>query len=276
MRLLHTHRALLHCVAGFGLLAWMASAQDQSNFAKQIKSSACPNDDSTLKLPPGFCATVFADGIGHARHLVVSAGGIVYVNTWSSPYYGHDAPHPGGFLVVLQDKNGAGKADVIERFGETTQSGGSGGTGIALYQGWIYAQSNDRIVRYALSAGSIVPTGGPETIVSGLPLEGDHPMHPFIIDSKGSMYIDVATATNACQVKNRQLESPGINPCTELETRGGIWLYDANKNKPEVLTGGTICDGNTQCGRLCFRFQWQAICNPARERPTACELAQAV
>jgi hypothetical protein len=111
MRLLHTHRALLHCVAGFGLLAWMASAQDQSNFAKQIKSSACPNDDSTLKLPPGFCATVFADGIGHARHLVVSAGGIVYVNTWSSPYYGHDAPHPGGFLVVLQDKNGAGKAD---------------------------------------------------------------------------------------------------------------------------------------------------------------------
>jgi glucose/arabinose dehydrogenase len=210
-------------------IASMASAQGQSNFAKQIKGSACPNDDSALKLPPGFCATVFADGIGHARHLVVSADGLVYVNTWSSPYYGHDAPHPGGFLVVLQDKTGAGKADVIERFGETTQSGGSGGTGIALYQGWIYAQINDRIVRYALSAGSIVPPGGPETIVSGLPLEGDHPMHPFIIDSKGSMYIDVATATNACRAQNRQLESPGISPCTELETRGGIWLYDANK-----------------------------------------------
>jgi glucose/arabinose dehydrogenase len=229
MRLLHIHRALLRCLAGFGLLASMAFAQGQSNFAKQIKSSGCPNEDSALKLPPGFCATVFADGIGHARHLVVSAGGLVYVNTWSSPYYGHDAPHPGGFLVVLQDKNGAGKADVIERFGETTQGGGSGGTGIALYQGWIYAQINDRIVRYALSAGSIVPTGGPETIVSGLPLEGDHPMHPFIIDSKGSMYIDVATATNACQVQNRQLESPGKNPCTELETRGGVWRYDANK-----------------------------------------------
>ena len=43
------------------------------------------------------------------------------------------------------------------------------------------------------------------------------------------MYVDVATATNACQVKNRQLESPGVDPCTELETRGGIWRYDANK-----------------------------------------------
>ena len=93
MRLLYIHRrALLRCVAGFGLLASMASAQGQSNLAKLTKSSACPNDDSALKLPPGFCATVFADGIGHARHLVVSAGGLVYVNTWSSPYYITAAP----------------------------------------------------------------------------------------------------------------------------------------------------------------------------------------
>jgi len=28
---------------------------------------ACPRNDAGLKLPPGFCATVFADGIGHAR-----------------------------------------------------------------------------------------------------------------------------------------------------------------------------------------------------------------
>jgi hypothetical protein len=62
------------------------------------------------------------------------------------------------------------------------------------------------------------------TIVSGLPLAGDHPMHPFIVDAKGSMYVDVATATNSCQVKNRTLKSPGVDPCTELETRGGIWL----------------------------------------------------
>ena len=143
MRVLQIHRALLRCLVGLGLLASMAFAQGQSKFEKQIKSSTCPDDDSALKLPPGFCTTVFAHGIGHARHLAVSAGGLVYVNTWSSPYYGRDAPHPGGFLVVLQDKNGAGKADVIERFGETTEIGGAGGTGIALYQGWIYAQIDE-------------------------------------------------------------------------------------------------------------------------------------
>jgi mono/diheme cytochrome c family protein len=54
-------------------------------------------------------------------------------------------------------------------------------------------------------------------------------MHPFIIDAEGLMYVDVATATNSCQLKNRILQSPGAKPCTELETRGGIWSYDANK-----------------------------------------------
>ena len=122
-----------------------------------------------------------------------------------------------------------GKADVIERFGETVQTGGAGGSGIGIYKGSIYAEINDRIVRYSLPAGGIVPTSAPETIVSKLPLGGDHPMHPFIIDAKGSMFVDVATATNSCQPKNRQPKVPGADPCTELETRGGVWRYDANK-----------------------------------------------
>jgi glucose/arabinose dehydrogenase/mono/diheme cytochrome c family protein len=191
--------------------------------------TACPKNDSGLKLPSGFCATIFADGIGHARHLVVAANGTVYVNTWSGRYYGNDKPHAGGFLVALHDTTGAGKADMNERFGETVRSGGAGGTGIGLYKGGLFAEINDKIVRYTLSTGSIVPRSPAVPIVSGLPLGGDHPMHPFAIDSDGSLYIDVATATNACQAQNRTPHSAGIDPCTELETRGGIWRYDANK-----------------------------------------------
>jgi mono/diheme cytochrome c family protein len=54
-------------------------------------------------------------------------------------------------------------------------------------------------------------------------------MRPFVIDRDGSLYVDLATATNSCQVQNRTLHSPGIDPCVELSTRGGIWRYDANK-----------------------------------------------
>ena len=56
---------------------------------------------------------------------------------------------------------------------------------------------NDRIVRYALAKDGILPTANPETVVSGLPLTGDHPMHPFAIDANGNLFVDVATATNS-------------------------------------------------------------------------------
>src|SRR5260370_1049049 len=150
----------------------LAPARTQSNAAGEAKSQACPNDDTGLKLPAGFCATVFADDIGHARHMVVAPSGILYVNTWSGRYYGSDTPHAGGFLVALQDNNGTGKADLIERFGETIESGGAGGTGIGFYKESMYAEINDRIVRYSLPTDFIVPSGPAETIVSELPLGG--------------------------------------------------------------------------------------------------------
>jgi glucose/arabinose dehydrogenase len=211
------------------LVASCAIAIAAPDYAFAADAAACPTDDSGLTLPAGFCATVFADGIGHARHLVVSEAGVIYVNTWSGRYYGNDTVHAGGFLVALKDSQGAGKADVNERFGETVQSGGAGGTGIGVYKGWLYAELNDKILKYPLSKGSILPDAKSQVVVRGLPLGGDHPMHPFAIDTNGDLFIDVATATNSCQEKNRTLKSPGINPCTELETRGGIWRYDARK-----------------------------------------------
>jgi glucose/arabinose dehydrogenase/mono/diheme cytochrome c family protein len=214
-------------------------------------SQTCPNDTG-LKLPAGFCATVFADGIGHTRQMVVAPDGVVYVNTWSGRYFGNTPPHPGGFLVALQAKNGSGKADVIERFGATPETGGAGGNGIALYKSAIYAEINDRIERYALESGSIAPKGAPVTILSGLPLTGDHPMHPFIIDSAGDIYIDDATPTNACQVKNRVPQSPGEMPCTQLETRGGIWRYDANKKDQVFSAAGRYATGIRNAEGLAF------------------------
>jgi glucose/arabinose dehydrogenase len=259
----------------------VALAHGQKSGASGAAGAGCANDDSGLNLPAGFCATIFADGIGHARHMVVAPDGVVFVNTWSGEYYGNDKTHEGGFLVALQDKSGTGKADVTERFGETVQSGGAGGTGIGLYEGSVYAEINDRIVKYAPTSGAIAPAGPAITVVSGLPLGGDHPMHPFIIDAKGSMYVDVASATNSCQLKNRTLKSPGAKPCTELETRGGIWRYDANKSdqafsKAErFATGirngeGFAIDGNgrlfvTQHGRDQLHTNWPDLYKPDQE-----------
>jgi glucose/arabinose dehydrogenase/mono/diheme cytochrome c family protein len=249
--------------------------------SSKTATGGCHGEDAGITLPPGFCATVFADGIGHARHLVVRPSGAVYVNTWSGEYYNNDKTHAGGFLVALQDKAGLGKADVIERFGETIQSGGAGGTGIGIYKGSLYAEINDKIVRYAASGDALVPKGPPETVVSGLPLGGDHPMHPFVIDRDGSLYIDVGTATNSCQPKNRQPKIPGAVPCTELETRGGIWRYDANKTNQKFSTAQRYASGIrnavglafdssdrlfvSQHGRDQLHSNWPALYKPTEE-----------
>ena len=90
------------------------------------RSQSASTRFSGLALPAGFCATIFADGIGHARQLVVAPNGVVYVNTWSGRYYGNDTPHAGGFLVALQDTKGDGHADVNIRFGDTFANGRPG------------------------------------------------------------------------------------------------------------------------------------------------------
>src|SRR6202012_2776810 len=87
-----------------GALALTISAPGR---AADAPPGSCPANDSGLTLPAGFCGSLFADGIGHARHLVVSENGVVYVNTWSGRYYGNDTPHAGGFLVALQDTTGS-------------------------------------------------------------------------------------------------------------------------------------------------------------------------
>src|ERR1700730_9877822 len=149
--------------------------------ASAAPTTGCPDTDTGITLSPGFCASIFADNIGHARHLVVSPSGVVYVNTWSGVYYNSGPVPAGGFLVALKDTQNTGKADAVKRFGESKAEGAAGGTGIALYQDAIYAEVNDSIMRYALGANEIVPSDKGEVIVSGLPVQGGHPHHPFVI-----------------------------------------------------------------------------------------------
>jgi glucose/arabinose dehydrogenase/cytochrome c553 len=210
-------------------LIGIALAGSSAAVAQQNQRSPCAGDNGGITLSPGFCATVFADNLGHVRQMTFGPSGVLYVNTWSGRYYKYDTPPAGGFLIALKDNKGGGRADVIERFGDGVPQGSTGGTGVRIYDGGLYAEQNDKIIRYPLPASGIAPTGQPQIIVSGLPLTGDHPMHPFIIDAQGRMFVDLGSATNSCQLENRIANSPGHQPCTELATRAGIWLYDANK-----------------------------------------------
>lgn len=231
------HRELLGSLAAASLLAALACTSGgdgaKGGDSAAIAAAAPAPCDSTaiptgITVPDGFCVTVFADSLGHARHIVVATDGSVFVNTWSGRYFGDSPVKPGGFLVALRDTTRDGRADVVQRFGETSEAKGTGGTGIAIHDGKLYAEAGSRIVRFPLGGGSLSPAGTGEVVVSNLPLTGDHPQHPIAIHSSGALYVSSGSASNSCQIKERTLESKGREPCAELATRAGVWRYDAN------------------------------------------------
>src|SRR6202161_4032741 len=122
--------------------AWFANAETPA----ARSAPACPAGDTGITLSPGFCATIFADNLGHVRHLVVAPDGTLYANSWSGRYFPNAPPPPGGFLLALKDTKGEGRADVVERFGVTVEAGGTGGSGIALYDNALFAEENGRIL----------------------------------------------------------------------------------------------------------------------------------
>ncbi|HEU4630587.1 MAG TPA: PQQ-dependent sugar dehydrogenase [Gemmatimonadaceae bacterium] len=178
--------------------------------------AACADDDAGLTLPDGFCAAVYADELGGPRHLAVRPNGDVLVMRMRVPR------GDSGGVVVLRDTTGDGRADVRASFGP------AGGTGIRLDGENLYIDATGAILRYRLPADAMRPAGAADTIVSGLPT-GGHQAHTFVLDGRGNLLVNIGSRTNACQVADRQEGSKGHDPCTELETRAGIWRFDANR-----------------------------------------------
>ncbi len=184
-------------------------------------SAPCPGDNGGLELPDGFCASVFADSVGSVRGIVVAPNGDVFVKLRSPGRRAQNAGGSGGILA-LRDTKHTGVADTSARFGAL------GGTGIGLYGGYLYADEGSRIARYPHPPGSLTPSGPAEPVIVDIPT-GGHDARNFTFDSSGALYLNVGSETNACQLQDRVKGSPGHNPCTELETRAGIWKFDANK-----------------------------------------------
>ncbi len=187
--------------------------------AAQRPSAVC---DADLRVPAGFCAQVVADRLGAPRHLVVARNGDVLINT--NPSRGGaesgTGAGPGGGVILLRDTNRDGRADVVRKLG------GSGGTGIALGDGYLWATDRNNVVRYRYSVGDTV-LGAADTIVANMPT-GGHSAYNFVV--RGSvLYVNVGSRTNSCQERDRQPRSKGVDPCDELASRAGIWAFDANK-----------------------------------------------
>jgi len=196
---------------------------------------ACDADNGGIKLPQGFCATVVAENVGNARHLLVAPNGDLFVSL-----EGRGGAGGSGGIVALRDTNGDGKLDTKEKFGVGSA------TGIGMRNGFLYFATTTSVIRYKLPPGELKPSGGPEIIVDGLPDRRQHAEKGLAFDGKGGMYVNVGAPSNACQSRDRQAKVPGQDPCLLLEKHGGIWRFDENKLGQQQEDGKRYATGMRQ------------------------------
>lgn len=190
--------------------------------ASDVAISCDPASDD-LELPEGFCATVFAEDLGRARHLAVTEEGIVYVALREGEE---------GGIVALRDTDGDGQAD------ESAQFGDHYGTGIEVHQGHLYFGTNDTILRYSLTPGQLEPDGEYEVWIDGFPEQRQHAVKPMTFDDEGHIYVNVGGPSNACMQEMRTTESPGMKPCPQREWQASIWRFDNDRGGQDQQTDG--------------------------------------
>lgn len=182
----------------------------------------CASDTAGLTLPDGFCALVVADSLGAARHLTVAPNGDVFVAVGGRGRQGE------GGVVVLRDSDGDGLADVQQRFG------GGSGDDVEFRGEYLYYSTNDAVMRYPWRAGAMEPAGEADTIVSGLPATRSHRSKSIAFGGDGALYVNIGSPSNVCTQREGDRQP---DPCPELETRAGIWRFDADQ------AGQTQSDG---------------------------------
>ena len=190
-----------------------------------------------LTLPPGFHATVVAEALGPIRHLAVRANGNIYLST---PH--NDDPSKSGIIALHLDANH--HADQIQHFGSI-----DGGTGIRFHDDQLYAATPSAVYRFAFRGGELIPSGEPEAIVDGM--AATHPgfnrvNRPIAFDAKGNLFVALDASANLCTVQTQPPPGQplpttppvGLKPCPDLETRAGVWRFDANRRGQKFPADG--------------------------------------
>jgi glucose/arabinose dehydrogenase len=112
---------------------------------------------------------------------------------------------------------------VVETFSDVA------GTGIDLYEGYLYVSDNTAVYRFQMAPGELVPQSPPETIISGFPVQQPHAAKAFAFNEGGDIYVNVGAPSNTCQDPDRTPGAAGQDPCPQLDRQAGVWRFDAGR-----------------------------------------------
>lgn len=206
----------------FGLFS--CSEQTDQVTKSEPKAFQCDEDNGGLSLPEGFCAKVIADHLGFVRHLVAHNNGDVFITLRNHRL------NLGG-LLQLRDADNDGQIELVEKIHDIP------GMGIAIKDDYVYFAADDAIYRYLIKQGEIIKHDDAELVVSGFPEQELHAGKTITIGANDDLFVNVGSKSNACQLRDLQVESPGLDPCPELQEHAGIWRFDASKITQDFSDG---------------------------------------
>lgn len=192
-----------------------------------------------LTLPPGFHASVVAEGLGPIRHMALR-GNDIYVST----RHGATAPSVGIIALRLGPDHKPVQTEHI--------AGVDQGTGIRIYRSGLYASNGTGVVRFELGDG-LVPAAPPETIVDGLTATN----HPIALDGRGDLFVGIdgggGTANCPDPKTPKDAKAVGLKPCPLLDTRGGVWRFNDRKAGQKLADGDHFATGIRNMSALDWR-----------------------
>ena len=141
-----------------------------------------------LKLPPGFSISVFSSQVPDARSMTVSPSGTLFVGTRAR-----------GSVYALQDRNKDGKADEVITIARRLNSP----NGVAFRNGSLYVAEISRVIRFDNIETSLRNPAPPAVVNDSFPRDQSHGWKFMALGPDNMLYVNVGSATNSCQQKDR-------------------------------------------------------------------------
>jgi len=197
------------------------------------RSLVLPRTDQVPRVPEGFTVTLFASGLAHPRRLLVLPNGDVLV-----------AEQKVGYLTLLRDQDGDGKADWIERHAE----GFNGPYGLAWRDGYVLVADQNGIWRVPHQLDNLRPGRNVELKVADVPPEqrkgtphtvGEEMITPKgvfgIVKGHANRHIAVDPKTGALFVGVGSSGNIGVEP----EPKATIQRFNADGSAQSTFASGT-------------------------------------
>ena len=146
----------------------------------------------TLKLPPGFSISLFADNVPNARSMTLGPAGTVFVGTRTAGNV---------YAVIDADRNQ--KAERVV----TIARGLEMPNGVAMRNGSLFVAEVSRILRFDNIEASLDKPPAPAVVIDSYPKDRHHGWKFMAFGPDGWLYVPVGAPCNVCQRQDPRYSS---------------------------------------------------------------------